>query len=531
MRERVIDRRRGPTLLAVLLLLPPAAASDTSGSRRPDPVSRVSGHPAAWISLDGTLLASGAERRWAISRLDGTPVAEGTFDAPARGAVLARGKLYFDQGARIAALSPGALEAPTLLEAPEAEEGARLLLGRMHDYLLVVEQEVGIHLLTLPPPPGFRPRAGHRHRHVWPDRPTEVSFTALETVAIDVAAHGLTTYIALETGGVAVLDASDPLAPEFGESLPVSGPVSALAVNGHRLFLVGGGSLRVYDLRGESPRLGHRLDGIHGSGIELSGRRVHVAQGDGGLTTLQDESADAVTHFVALTNFEFVPSDITIEVGDTVQWDNNQGFHDTDSCDLGETGCSTASTETFDSGAPATSPWTFSHTFTLVGPNPYTCTVHAGIGMVGSVEAEAAPATPPAVPDGDAASSPLRVAKQDSVGSSLEVSFDDSTCSDVGDTQIVGAPDSDLPASPGGTYGIRFARCGCGTTSPCTWNLSPSPAAGQFVWFVMTATDGSTTEGLWGQDGDGNDRSGPAAGGSSGECGVTGRDATNTCGN
>jgi hypothetical protein len=63
------------------------------------------------------------------------------------------------------------------------------------------------------------------------------------------------------------------------------------------------------------------------------------------------------------------------------------------------------------------------------------------------------------------------------------------------------------------------------------WGATPLPPSGQFIWFLMTATDGSTMEGLWGQDSAANDRSGPGAGGSSGQCGVTGRDSANVCGN
>jgi plastocyanin len=524
---------RFPFVVGILLIagIASAWAGEAAGNTRFPLVSRIAGHSAAWVSVDGDLIASGAGRQWVVSRLDGTPVAEGEFAAPVRGAVIERDKLYFDQGDRIAVLAPGSLEPPVILDV-EVEKGAELLLDLVDDYLLVVEQGVEVHLVALPRPPGFEHLAGHRHRHAWPDQPKEVSSVALDTAAIDVAAYGSTAYIALETGGIAVLNASDPLAPEFGEVLPIPDPISAVAVNGHRLFILGGGELRTYDLRGESPQLLSRVDGIDGTAIQLTGRTVHIAQNDAGVATFHDASAFAVTHFVTLTNFNFAPQSITAVVGDTVQWDNNQGFHDTDSCEVGQVGCLGASVEVFDSGAPASAPWTFSHTFTLVGANPYSCTVHGGGGMVGSVRVNPPPLpSPPAVPDGDAASNPVRVTKLQPNGSMLQVDFDDTTCSDVGDTQIVAGFGSVLPTSPGGTYGVMFSRCGCGLTSPCMWGASPLPPSGQFMWFVMTATDGSTTEGLWGQDSAGNDRSGPGAGGSSGTCGVTGRDPTNGCGN
>ena len=39
-------------------------------------------------------------------------------------------------------------------------------------------------------------------------------------------------------------------------------------------------------------------------------------------------AAAAVTHNVSVRNNFFEPNDLTIEVGDTVRWTNNSGFHD-----------------------------------------------------------------------------------------------------------------------------------------------------------------------------------------------------------
>ncbi|MCH8032748.1 MAG: T9SS type A sorting domain-containing protein [Bacteroidetes bacterium] len=75
------------------------------------------------------------------------------------------------------------------------------------------------------------------------------------------------------------------------------------------------------------------------------------------------------SHQVVLTNFEFTDADITISIGDTVVWINNQGFHDVDADD-----------NNFSSGDPAMPPWTFVHVFTAKGVNPYFCSVHGGQG-------------------------------------------------------------------------------------------------------------------------------------------------------
>jgi len=80
------------------------------------------------------------------------------------------------------------------------------------------------------------------------------------------------------------------------------------------------------------------------------------------------------SHLVVLTGFMFTDANITISVGDTVIWRNDQGIHNVEAND-----------NSFNSGAPAAAPWTFKHVFTAKGVNPYFCIVHVGLGMTGVV--------------------------------------------------------------------------------------------------------------------------------------------------
>jgi hypothetical protein len=73
-----------------------------------------------------------------------------------------------------------------------------------------------------------------------------------------------------------------------------------------------------------------------------------------------------------LTGIVFTEADITISVGDTVIWRNDEGFHNVDADD-----------NSFTSGPPAEAPWTFAHVFTSAGDNPYFCVTHGGQGGVG----------------------------------------------------------------------------------------------------------------------------------------------------
>jgi plastocyanin len=84
--------------------------------------------------------------------------------------------------------------------------------------------------------------------------------------------------------------------------------------------------------------------------------------------------ADTVT--VTLQNLFFDPAEIVILPGDTVDWQNIEGFHDTTSDD-GLWGF-----------PPMDAPWDFQLEFDQPGDFQYYCTVHGapgGIGMSGII--------------------------------------------------------------------------------------------------------------------------------------------------
>lgn len=96
-----------------------------------------------------------------------------------------------------------------------------------------------------------------------------------------------------------------------------------------------------------------------------AGRRVHAA-----------------TTTVSVQDNQYSPSSITINVGDTVQWNWTGSNPHT---------VSSTGAESFDSGAPQTG-GSFSHMFNTIGSFGYACAVH-GSAMAGTVVVQAAPAT------------------------------------------------------------------------------------------------------------------------------------------
>ena len=87
--------------------------------------------------------------------------------------------------------------------------------------------------------------------------------------------------------------------------------------------------------------------------------------------------AHATIWNVSVSNFQFSPATLNVNVGDVIHWTNISGFHSTTSITV------PAGATPWDSGAPLT---TFDYTVTKVGNYTYNCTIHPG-SMNGSFTA------------------------------------------------------------------------------------------------------------------------------------------------
>jgi plastocyanin len=83
---------------------------------------------------------------------------------------------------------------------------------------------------------------------------------------------------------------------------------------------------------------------------------------------------------VTVTDFKFSPDELQINVGDTVEWQNTQGFHNVN----GTTSAFPANPESF--GNSTGFNWTYRYVFSKAGKYDYQCDPHAEFGMVGKVE-------------------------------------------------------------------------------------------------------------------------------------------------
>ena len=150
-------------------------------------------------------------------------------------------------------------------------------------------------------------------------------------------------------------------------------------------------------------------------------------------------------------------------------------------------------------------------------------------GVAGSVDASGGAALP-GVPDGVIGAAMI-VDKLTANGSSLQVAWDDGTCTDTNNHQILYGQRSGFPALPGGVYTLQGGTCSIGSTTPYSWVGTPSAVDGSgLTWFLVVTKNASGTEGPWGTYNGTAERTGPGAGGSSGVCTTTNKSSAASCG-
>ena len=134
------------------------------------------------------------------------------------------------------------------------------------------------------------------------------------------------------------------------------------------------------------------------------------------------------------------------------------------------------------------------------------------------------------VPDGSNGSAVL-LSKLAADGSSIQITYDTTSCTGTLDHQIVYGQRNGLPTAPGGIYTPLGGTCNIGNASPFTWNPTPTPTDGSgLIWFLVVTENNAGKEGSWGKYDAASERKGPGTNGASNVCGVTDRDLTNVCG-
>lgn len=103
----------------------------------------------------------------------------------------------------------------------------------------------------------------------------------------------------------------------------------------------------------------------------------------------------AEDHTVTVTNFQFTPSTLTIELGDTVTWRNASGFHNV-VADDGSFRCANGCDGDGEGGnGNVAGNWSFTRKFNSVADVAYHCEAHVDLGMAGIIKVEPGQQPPP----------------------------------------------------------------------------------------------------------------------------------------
>jgi plastocyanin len=86
------------------------------------------------------------------------------------------------------------------------------------------------------------------------------------------------------------------------------------------------------------------------------------------------------SHTINTAGNSFSPSNLTINVGDTVIWNNTGGYHNINAI----LATYPSNPEGFGNGVAA-APWSFQWVFTMPGTYDYQCDTHVGLGMIGVI--------------------------------------------------------------------------------------------------------------------------------------------------
>ena len=117
--------------------------------------------------------------------------------------------------------------------------------------------------------------------------------------------------------------------------------------------------------------------------VRLNGASQNYSQE--GIVTISSQS-QAVSHTVNSGNYYYQPQLLTVNVGDTVYWINDGGFHNVNFITNSVSGENYNNPESFAS-TPTSDSEMYFHIFTLPGTYEYDCSVgsHAANGMVGTI--------------------------------------------------------------------------------------------------------------------------------------------------
>lgn len=169
-----------------------------------------------------------------------------------------------------------------------------------------------------------------------------------------------------------IVDVSGNIQMSFKYEKVVPWPTFAEGTDG------GGASIEICDLAAD-PSVGSNWKAsLHDFGVELNGKKIF---GTPNAVNSITECVAHADHVIEVSSNVFTPKDITIDVNQTVRWENKGGSHNVN----GSQATFPNNPESFGNGAASSTSWTYDFKFTKPGKYDYQCDPHASLGMVGTV--------------------------------------------------------------------------------------------------------------------------------------------------
>lgn len=337
---------------------------------------RLAPGPVAWVAHGFGVLAYGAGRAAHFEAESPFPVSSASLvlDEAVSGGVVAGRYAYLAQAGQGLRVIDLAVPAQPVDVGLLTLEGRTFHLARMGDVLLVAADGYGLRVLDLAP--------SHACHGMAPDPLSirERGFLPLLDPVSALAAAGDHAYLALEGGGLVVVDLSVPFRPEEVERLPVGPRTRAMAADGDHLYASSsGGEISAWGVSRLESGSPLAVLSFPAAALLAEGRSVYAA-GEPGLFLLRAGRAEAATMTVTVNSNFFSPANVTVNDGDTVKWTWASGQHSTTSGRCQNGNCTPDGH--WDSGVKTSG--SFSHLFTTAGTLPYFCQVHQS-AMVGRV--------------------------------------------------------------------------------------------------------------------------------------------------
>ncbi len=337
-------------------------------------VDKITDFQVHWVAAGGGVLTYGAGQHVNFALVDDpfSPVSQLTFDGVISEAlILGKYALLSQEGLGLRVIDLSVPSDPLDLGLYPLS-GTVFHLASWGNLLFVSGVDPGIQIFEFAIFNGQNPTLDLKAREVIPVSDPIMAMAASEWKIYAATGKEIKVY-----------DLTDPSLILEIDSLPITLPARAMAINGDSLFVAAGAEgLHIIDLSAPVAADLLATHPVRSESLYLAGRLVYVAAGNGGLHLLNAGPIATATFDVQVGpggTLTFSPDPVNVNTGDTVNWIWGSNLHSTTSGI--PPNFNGPGPNTWDSGLHNV-PFSFQFTFNTPGSFPYFCSFHLFTGTV-----------------------------------------------------------------------------------------------------------------------------------------------------